>query len=188
MIRKAVIVGLSSLAAATALVWLVSWIVPLYSLVYSDDAGQAYSDDTVSFSVYVEAGETKVMYRRIEPSSTVRSRVRFSHVGVRWVVQYGTGHGGWTGGTPRPRRPGHHYFRSYIPPDAVWVPRTRPATHTIAFPMRLPFALFALAPATYFAAGVLRRWRRRQRGECVACGYNLTGNVSGVCPECGTPR
>jgi hypothetical protein len=21
---------------------------------------------------------------------------------------------------------------------------------------------------------------------CVACGYNLTGNVSGVCPECGT--
>jgi hypothetical protein len=21
---------------------------------------------------------------------------------------------------------------------------------------------------------------------CVACGYNLTGNASGVCPECGT--
>ena len=21
---------------------------------------------------------------------------------------------------------------------------------------------------------------------CIACGYNLTGNVSGVCPECGT--
>jgi len=24
-------------------------------------------------------------------------------------------------------------------------------------------------------------------GHCVRCGYNLTGNVSGVCPECGTP-
>jgi len=23
--------------------------------------------------------------------------------------------------------------------------------------------------------------------DCRACGYNLTGNVSGVCPECGTP-
>lgn len=23
-------------------------------------------------------------------------------------------------------------------------------------------------------------------GEC-QCGYNLTGNVSGICPECGTP-
>jgi hypothetical protein len=22
---------------------------------------------------------------------------------------------------------------------------------------------------------------------CPSCGYNLTGNVSGVCPECGTP-
>lgn len=24
-------------------------------------------------------------------------------------------------------------------------------------------------------------------GVCISCGYNLTGNVSGVCPECGTP-
>ncbi len=23
-------------------------------------------------------------------------------------------------------------------------------------------------------------------GTCPYCGYNLTGNVSGVCPECGT--
>ena len=23
-------------------------------------------------------------------------------------------------------------------------------------------------------------------GHCQKCGYNLTGNVSGVCPECGT--
>lgn len=29
--------------------------------------------------------------------------------------------------------------------------------------------------------------RRVKRGECRHCGYSLTGNVSGVCPECGTP-
>ncbi len=23
--------------------------------------------------------------------------------------------------------------------------------------------------------------------HCTSCGYNLTGNLSGVCPECGTP-
>jgi hypothetical protein len=29
--------------------------------------------------------------------------------------------------------------------------------------------------------------RRRAAGECLRCGYDLTGNVSGTCPECGTP-
>lgn len=36
---------------------------------------------------------------------------------------------------------------------------------------------------------VARFWIYRRRraivGHCVGCGYNLTGNVSGVCPECG---
>ncbi len=27
--------------------------------------------------------------------------------------------------------------------------------------------------------------RRPEAGKCNDCGYNLTGNVSGVCPECG---
>ncbi len=26
---------------------------------------------------------------------------------------------------------------------------------------------------------------RRRRGQCLACGYSLAGNTSGVCPECG---
>jgi hypothetical protein len=40
------------------------------------------------------------------------------------------------------------------------------------------------------AAGTMLAWRRRRlrwrlAGRCDCCGYNLTGNVSGVCPECG---
>ena len=34
---------------------------------------------------------------------------------------------------------------------------------------------------------LLQRHRRIPVGHCRRCGYNLTGNVSGVCPECGTP-
>ena len=30
-----------------------------------------------------------------------------------------------------------------------------------------------------------RETRRRRKGLCLQCGYNLTGNVSGVCSECG---
>lgn len=30
------------------------------------------------------------------------------------------------------------------------------------------------------------RQRRRMLHRCEYCGYNLSGNLSGVCPECGT--
>ncbi len=37
----------------------------------------------------------------------------------------------------------------------------------------------------------LRRWINRPEPApgvfCKVCGYNLRGNVSGRCPECGTP-
>jgi hypothetical protein len=44
---------------------------------------------------------------------------------------------------------------------------------------------FLLAPVSL---GLLRDWRRaRSSGAtCVHCGYDLTGNMSGVCPECGS--
>jgi hypothetical protein len=28
-------------------------------------------------------------------------------------------------------------------------------------------------------------FRRKQTGKCRHCGYDLTGNLSGICPECG---
>jgi hypothetical protein len=32
-----------------------------------------------------------------------------------------------------------------------------------------------------------RRAGARRTGFCSSCGYNLTGNTSGICPECGRP-
>jgi uncharacterized paraquat-inducible protein A len=29
-------------------------------------------------------------------------------------------------------------------------------------------------------------WRRQRLGLCLNCGYDLKGNESGVCPECGS--
>jgi len=45
--------------------------------------------------------------------------------------------------------------------------------------------LGALIAAWKLASAAWRRWGRRTPGVCEKCGYNLTGNVSGVCPECG---
>jgi hypothetical protein len=48
--------------------------------------------------------------------------------------------------------------------------------------------LLALYPIwwTKWMAEQLKR-KRLEAGECLTCGYNLTGNVSGICPECGKP-
>lgn len=46
-------------------------------------------------------------------------------------------------------------------------------------------ALMIPALAAYWVAG--RGMRSPAPGFCEKCDYNLTGNVSGKCPECGTP-
>lgn len=57
----------------------------------------------------------------------------------------------------------------------------------ISAPPWAPLALFTAGPVWCLLGVRLRRARRRRRGCCLKCGYNLTGNVSGVCPECGAP-
>lgn len=40
----------------------------------------------------------------------------------------------------------------------------------------------------FFAFGVVRTVLRARRSRCINCGYLLTGNESGICPECGWER
>ena len=51
-----------------------------------------------------------------------------------------------------------------------------------AVPLWIPLLLVLIPTAVVW-------WRspRHRRGHCLVCGYNLTGNTSGRCPECGTP-
>lgn len=54
----------------------------------------------------------------------------------------------------------------------------------IAVPLWIPFVLAALGTAVLW-------WRDRGGTPvhcCRRCGYDLTGNVSGVCPECGMDK
>jgi hypothetical protein len=68
--------------------------------------------------------------------------------------------------------------------------RTYPGTDWIArldaWSVQVPYWMIVLA-ASALPAWRLARWSRRRRrpGLCPSRGYNLTGNVSGVCPECG---
>jgi len=51
----------------------------------------------------------------------------------------------------------------------------------VYLPLWIPFLLVAFPTAFLF-------WRDRRipQGHCKKCRYDLTGNTTGVCPECGT--
>ena len=64
-----------------------------------------------------------------------------------------------------------------------WLPEiySDPLSTVIVVPLWIP-GVVALGSFWFL------RWRRRRArpGHCPTCEYDLTGNVSGVCPECGT--
>jgi hypothetical protein len=67
---------------------------------------------------------------------------------------------------------------------AIW--HRRIDRNRASIPIPLIMAVSAVVPFFYGIKTVRsRRWLAR--GCCPTCGYNLTGNVSGACPECGTP-
>jgi len=67
-----------------------------------------------------------------------------------------------------------------------------PTYHTemqtiLRLPLWMPFFLLMIYPTSRAWRGPIRRLRRRRRNQCMECGYILSGNTSGICPECGTP-
>ena len=54
-------------------------------------------------------------------------------------------------------------------------------------PLWLITVLVALVYPLIFLLARTRGEQRKQLGECEHCGYNLRGNLSGRCPECGQP-
>ncbi len=79
--------------------------------------------------------------------------------------------------------------------DVFTDPGYRPyaTVYEVRFPSWLFVILLATYPAIVFVRGPVRRLvtsaRHRKRlaaGLCQGCGYDLSGNESGTCPECGT--
>ena len=66
------------------------------------------------------------------------------------------------------------------PHTATCAQSTQGTWKEVVIPFWFAFALAATAFVLLW-----RRARRLPPGHCRGCGYNLTGNVSGRCPECG---
>ena len=91
------------------------------------------------------------------------------------------------------RVPEHHFDREKGWSPGLPVPpglSVRPITGWyVGIPMWMLVGLTSLLPVAWFSDFAFAAHRRRQhaqRGHCLSCRYNLTGNTSGVCPECGT--
>jgi hypothetical protein len=79
--------------------------------------------------------------------------------------------------TPKPGEWIHYPDGSVTPPKSRQPSFRR---YFVRFPLYLPFLLVAVPTFLVW-------WKRprRRRGHCPQCNYDLTGNVSGTCPECG---
>lgn len=64
---------------------------------------------------------------------------------------------------------------------------SNPSSTTLKATVGVPLWMFMALPAAGWLFLFRRLNRRIPQGLCRVCRYNLTGNTSGVCPECGTP-
>ncbi len=67
--------------------------------------------------------------------------------------------------------------------ETIWTPKLKLNPLRIVIPLWIPTLLF-LTLTIAFMRGPLRRRRRRRKGFCLTCGYNLRGTPE-RCPECG---
>lgn len=116
----------------------------------------------------------------------VSERWRVCYVGAHWnsAIIDGALETEYLHHSIAPSARGWHVYWGYGRFKRVWPGVLHFSWGTQAIlPLWLP--LVAVAVSTAFL------WRRAlQRpplGHCQKCGYNLTGNVSGRCPECGAP-
>lgn len=58
----------------------------------------------------------------------------------------------------------------------------------IAVPTRIIAALgliFSAYPLVVLIRGPVNRWHRKRHGLCIGCGYDMRGNPTAICSECG---
>ncbi len=127
----------------------------------------------------VSSGTVRIGVRTFVPSGTPRNH---RHIGIGGVS--------YTRAAAGPI-PYHVSPDKPFPTGPSWTPMERrmytawTLRRSVSFPMWMLILVLSAYPALAFVLGCVRRSRRRRRGLCMRCGYDLTGNLTGICPERG---
>jgi hypothetical protein len=175
MIRKVVIVVLTLGAAGVTLLWLASTARAVYW-------GRSVTS-RCSLYMSVDNGIAEVVVWRLRDGQHATGQTSFC-----------LGDFSYSTGPPDPASPAtrigvgavRNVERRYGCGPSTNGKRETIVATTAAVPLWALLVLLSIYPAYVFLREPLRHWRRSRKGLCVKCGYDLTGNVSGTCPECGT--
>ena len=158
-IRLASIVVATVLAFVSVGGWIESYSRVWWATAYSPlFAWSLASNDALTLQIAINRGMLRLTKddRRTTQTKWVPQR-EASFCGIALTTTYCW----WTGGRPEFKR------------------------ETLGIPFWMIVLVLVCYPALAFIRGPARRYVFRRKGLCLRCGYNLTGNVSGVCPECG---
>lgn len=173
IVRMAVLALLSSLALLAITLWAVRFL-PMYR------PSPLALRRTVWVSNYPPDGRSHIAiqhgdrnngnYRSLGAGMT---QGRFS-IAYTWTSE----DMGWTG---------HHWILG-TGKVSWWQNSSKNGCKTIRaeYPAALAIPVLGAYPLLALTRAIVRRNRRRKPNECMNCSYDLTGNVSGTCPECGT--
>jgi len=199
MIRKLAVLVLSLATISIAYVW-VAWPAFLgWERDFEDFAGRRHSLDIVSVPPYGDLGTKLVAL------VTFRGRwhIPTDKAGAEEFVRGYDADGAFSHPIPVPLPTSGWFWRGiginwctsndfgwvYEPTCNANVPREATARHIrVSAPFWMLITFTAAYPVWSLASFVWRWKKRRRLGLCRSCGYDLNGNVSGTCPECGTAR
>lgn len=167
MIRKTVLIMLASLTLGTGSLSLASFVwsfrfEPIDSSTAWLRVGFNDGRCTAYYLTYNYDGQHPYLQRTLRPGATLQYGMLRNNV------------------SPKNLRTLTGRFQYVAPP-----PGQLSRVQYVAFPLWASVSILGAYPTTAFIRGRFRLWHRRRKGLCIKCGYDLTGNVTGVCSECG---
>ena len=175
MIRKVITVLLATASCVIGAAWVASWSHRLTGTVYGESSFFEFRiHDGYLQGTYVAVDSDAASRMGTSLASMVNGNRLRSPIGNRLRSPI------------TPPRPTSLFHHGPLPGRGGWGPQVVQGT-IFGFALWPLLIVTAPFPTLMIARGTrnaIRYRRRRKRGLCAACGYNLTGNTSGVCPEC----